>query len=104
MIKRCVACLCIVLASACSYPVTRTTIPDERPTLSLTGVPAGAVLFIDAASIGPADQFLAGVSAVRLEPGTHVVQLRTAGAVIYEQRVYLTGGVYKVLDVNLARP
>jgi hypothetical protein len=88
--KRTLPILPIVLALAgCAMPQTTVRTTDTRPSLVVTGAPAGALLYVDGEAAGPTDDG-AGPVAVRVEPGTHQVEVRdSAGALIYQQKVFV---------------
>jgi hypothetical protein len=71
-------------------PETTVRTVDHRPSLAVTGAPAGAVLLVDGQAVGPAKDFDGNPAVLRLEPGTHQVEVRGAdGAPLYQQKVFL---------------
>lgn len=88
--------LCLAL-TACNIhnPYTTVRSLDERPGISLSGAPAGAVLFVDGLDMGPAKAY-SGHKALRLEPGSHLIELRQGGTVLFSQRVFIESGLKEI--------
>jgi hypothetical protein len=81
----------LVLTAGCiSTPVTTVRTPDSRPGLAIEGAPSGATLYIDGNAVGAADAFNGAPAVLRVEPGTHEVDVRdAAGKVLFSQRVFV---------------
>jgi hypothetical protein len=83
------AALALALA-ACVGPTTTVKTVDTRPALAVAGAPSGTVLFVDGAAVGDPGSYDGQPNILRVEPGTHVVELRDgAGAVVFSQRVFV---------------
>lgn len=97
--------LCILTAvvlAACSYPRSDVTSGGEKPTLAVQGlsVSSEAELIVDGLSYGMAAKYDGKDEALVLDPGVHTVEIVDRGQVIFSQKVLLTTGTMRVVDVN----
>jgi hypothetical protein len=90
--------MCLSLLVGCAMPATRVQTIDDRPSISVHGAPRGALLYVDGLPMGPADQYRS-VEVLRLEPGTHEIQVVKDGTVIFAQRIFL-GSAHKDINVH----
>jgi hypothetical protein len=82
--------LWLLLLAACSMPATTVRTADTRPAIAIEGAPAGSRLFIDGNSAGEASAYNGQPGVVRVEPGTHEVDIRDAsGRVLFKQKVFV---------------
>ncbi|HEY6100785.1 MAG TPA: hypothetical protein VIW03_15210 [Anaeromyxobacter sp.] len=80
----------LLFLAACAGPTTVVRSVDTRPALAVSGAPAGAVLYVDGQRVGDARAYDGQPNILRVEPGTHEVELRDgAGAVVFRQRVFV---------------
>lgn len=76
--------------AACVGPTTTVKTVDTRPALAIDGAPSGTLLFVDGAAVGDPRDYDGRPNILRVEPGTHVVELRDrGGAVVFSQRVFV---------------
>jgi len=76
--------------SACVGPTTAVRTVDTRPAIAISGAPSGSVLYVDGYAVGDPSAYDGRPNVLRVEPGTHDVELRDrAGAVIFSQRVFV---------------
>jgi hypothetical protein len=76
--------------AACAGPVTTVKTVDTRPALAVVGAPAGSVLHVDGVPVGDAGAYTGQPDVLRVEPGTHLVEIRDrAGKVLFSQRVFV---------------
>lgn len=76
--------------AACVGPTTTVRTVDTRPGLAIAGAPSGTTLFVDGAAVGDPAAYDGQPNILRVEPGTHTVELRDrAGAVVFSQRVFV---------------
>jgi hypothetical protein len=76
--------------AACVGPTTTVRTVDTRPALAFAGAPSGTVLYVDGAAIGDPSSYDGQPNILRVEPGTHVVEIRDrGGAVRFSQRVFV---------------
>lgn len=87
--RKLVAAASLFLA-ACAGPTTVVRTTDTRPALAFSGAPAGTVLVVDGVPVGDPTAFDGQPNILRVEPGTHEIEIRTsAGQVIFKQRVFV---------------
>lgn len=85
--------------SGCAMPTEEGGTIDNRPQISFrstTGGPAAEV-FVDGLAAGRTDAYLEGKAALRVLPGTHVVEIRRADGTVSKQTIYVADGVTKTL-------
>ena len=76
--------------AACVGPTTTLKTVDTRPALAISGAAAGLTLFVDGAPVGDPRSYDGNPNILRVEPGTHDVELRDGtGAVVFRQRVFV---------------
>jgi hypothetical protein len=76
--------------AACAGPTTTLKTVDTRPALAITGAAGGLTLFVDGAAVGDPRRYDGNPNVLRVEAGTHDVELRDgAGAVVFRQRVFV---------------
>jgi len=94
-------CLGLAFVSACVKQPTRSEdTVDLRPAISFTlksetQIAANYHVFIDQLHMGTADKYLKGQAALRVLPGSHIVQLKLNGNTVLEQKIYLGDGAVK---------
>jgi hypothetical protein len=94
---RAVLPLALCFLAACAMPQTTARTVDHRPSLAVTGAPAGSVLLIDGQEVGPANAYDGNPAVLRLEPGTHQVEVRRAdGAPLLAQKVFLDSELKRI--------
>jgi len=77
-------------AAACAMTSTTTRTTDSRPSLAIEGAPRGSQLFLDGNPMGDAGDYDGHPAVLRVEPGTHVVDVRDAtGNVVFSQTVFV---------------
>lgn len=87
----------VAIAAACAMPQTTVRTVESRPTLAVTGAPAGSILVVDGQAVGDAAAYDGNPSVLRLEPGTHRVEVRAPdGAVLYRQQVFLESELKRI--------
>lgn len=79
-----------LVLGACAGPTTVVRTVDTRPALAIAGAPGGTVLFVDGAAVGDPRDYDGRPNILRVEPGTHQVDIRDrAGNVLFSQRVFV---------------
>ena len=93
--------LAAVLAlAACAGPTTTLKTVDTRPALAISGAASGLTLFVDGAPVGDPRAYDGNPNILRVEAGTHDVELRDgAGAVVFTQRVFVESEL-KTIEVH----
>jgi hypothetical protein len=81
--------LALVLA-ACSAPPTTVRTVDTRPAIAILDSGPGAVLVLDGKTVGQAAAYNGLPNVLRLEPGTHDVEIRDpSGKVTFRQTIFV---------------
>lgn len=76
--------------AACAGPTTTVKTVDTRPAIAIQGASGGLVLFVDGARVGEAAAYDGNPTILRVEPGTHDVELRDGGGrVVFKERVFV---------------
>ncbi len=76
--------------AACAGPTTTVRTVDTRPAIAVVGAPSGGVLYVDGAAMGDARSWDGQPNILRLEPGTHLVEIREPGGkLLFSQRVFV---------------
>ncbi len=78
--------------SACALPTTSVNTGAARPTLTILGAPAGAILFVDSLEIGVASKYDGASNTLLVEEGVHRVELRLNGKVLMAQKIFSSSG------------
>ncbi len=83
--------LALALAAAgCVGPTTTVRTVDTRPALAFQGAPSGTVLVVDGVAVGDPSSYDGNPNVLRVEPGTHVVEIRDrSGRSLFSQRVFV---------------
>lgn len=92
--------LLAALAAGCSYSTTQVRTVDARPTLMVADAPKGSVLTVDGLAMGAATDYAPSRQALRLQPGTHVIRIELDGRVLQEEKVFLSEGVSRVIQMQ----
>ena len=97
-----VGTLFLLLAFGCSYPEpAKIQQEDTRPSLGVSGAPASAVLFLDGLKIGPASKFDGTEHVLKVESGTHRVEIKSAtGETLFSKEIFLSPSTVEILDVR----
>ena len=90
--KKLLVSLIALALSACSLPTTKVNAGTARPTLTVLGAPAGAMLFVDGLQIGVASAYNGQPNTLLIEEGTHRLELRQGGTVLLAQKILASGG------------
>ncbi len=78
------------LLAACSAPSTTVRSVDTRPAIAILDAAPGAVLVLDGQTVGPAGSYNGSPNVLRLEPGTHEVEIRApSGQVTFRQTIFV---------------
>ena len=79
----------LMLFVGCSMPATTVKTVDTRPSISVTGAPQDAALLVDGLDMGIASQYDGHPKILLIEPGTHKIEIRKDGALIYQQVIFV---------------
>jgi hypothetical protein len=64
------------------------------------GAPAGSTLFIDGLQIGSATQYDGNPNVLEVLEGTHQVEIRQGGSVLYSEKTFVGVGETHTVKVN----
>ena len=93
--------LAAVLLTGCVNTPTQTSnIKDDRPLIMFDATQSGDLLILDGIEIGQANQYRTGRSALKIEPGTHNLQIIRSGEIIMTERFYISRGASKTFTVQ----
>lgn len=80
----------LLALAACAGPTTTVRTVDTRPALAFAGAPSGTVLYLDGAAVGDPRAYDGRPGILRVEPGTHLVELREPGGkLVFSQKVFV---------------
>lgn len=76
--------------AACVGPTTTVKTVDTRPAIAISGAPSGTTLYVDGYAVGDPASYDGRPNVLRVEPGTHDVELRDrSGAVVFSTRLFV---------------
>jgi hypothetical protein len=84
-----IAAAALAAAVACAGPTTVVRTVDTRPAIAVVGAPSGSTLLLDGVSMGEAASFDGNPGVLRVEPGTHEVQIQLGGRAVFTQKVFV---------------
>ena len=90
----------VVLLSACALPQTTVKTGSAPPTLIVKGAPAGSILFVDGLAMGNAAQFDGNPKTLAVLEGTHQVEVRLGGTVVYREKAFASSGESHTVTVT----
>ena len=94
--------LSVALLAGCA-PTSMVQTQDDRPFIMFEAPRPQDIIFLDGLNMGSAADYKAGKAALRIEPGTHRLQVQRDGVIILEQKFYVTDGVGKTFSLGGAR-
>lgn len=98
------ALLAVVALSGCVQMPTETqSVVDQRPQISFqlnSDAQGAARVFVDRLDMGAAGDYAAGKGALRVLPGTHLVEVQLGAERLLNERVYLADGVSRAFRLN----
>lgn len=98
--KKIIVLFLALALTACALPTTQVNAGTARPTLTVLGAPAGAVLFIDGLQIGAAANYNGKPNTLLIEEGVHRVELRQGATVLMARQILASGGENTKLSYN----
>jgi hypothetical protein len=91
-------------ASGCvQMPTEHARIPDMRPQLAFRLADQSvrdARVIVDGIDMGAAGDFVDGIAALRVLPGTHLLKVTLLGASLLDEKFYVGDGVHRTFTVN----
>lgn len=98
-----VSVFALMLSACVQTPTQNTQVVDDRPGLAFELSSSAAEAYelkVDGVSYGRVEQYLAGENRLRIIDGSHLVELRKGGDVVFTQKVYLGAGSNRILKVG----
>jgi hypothetical protein len=83
-----IAAAVIVTGLACTGPTTVVKTVDTRPAIAVVGAPSGSALFLDGLPMGDPSAFDGNPGVLRVEAGTHLLEVKVDGKTIFQQKVF----------------
>ena len=93
-------CSVLMLSGCVNTPTETAGVKDDRPYIMFDGVASNDMIVLDGIGMGKASDFISGKSALRIEPGTHMVQIRRNDEVVLEQKFYIARGSSKSFTIH----
>jgi hypothetical protein len=88
------------MLSACSLPRLTVHSGSSQPNLIVKGAPNGSTLFVDDLQIGPATKYDGNPNVLAVLEGTHRVEIRQGGSVLYSEKAFVgVGETHTVLVI-----
>ena len=90
----------LALSGCVNTPTEFSGVKDDRPYIMFTGVSEQDTILLDGLTIGQAMDYQEGKSGLRIESGTHVLQVIRDGQQILKQKFYLSRGSSKTFIIS----
>ena len=91
--------LSLTLLSACGWFRSKTPPPPVLPEIIVTGAPANSIVFVDDVQKGEETTANDKSQVLSVPEGTHKVDIRIAGRVVYRENIYVKNGEKRVVTV-----
>ena len=91
--------LTLVSVTGCQLPRTVVQTVDGRSKVLIKDAPKGAILYVDGISMGQADTYNGDPTILLVEPGTHLVEVKTGDRLLVSQRVFFGGAELRTITV-----
>jgi hypothetical protein len=85
--------------AGCSWFHKSTPPPPPPPQLVVTGVPAGAVLFVDGVQAGQTADVNDRTQVLEVSPGAHTLEVKRGDTTAYRESTYVGAGEKRVITV-----
>lgn len=89
-----------VLTGCVNTPTEMVQVKDDRPFIMFAAAQPGDVVMLDGIDMGAASHYSAGKSGMRIEPGTHTIQVKRSGVVVLSEKFYVADGVSKTFNIG----
>lgn len=100
MKKAVLLCFISIFLVACAYPKSQIAVKDPRPTISVSGAPADAVLYVDGLDMGEAALYDGVKKTLLLEPGMHHIEVKLGGNTLLSRKAFLDEGAHKEFNLG----
>jgi hypothetical protein len=92
------------ICSGCTQmPTEKHSVSDMRPQIAFKVATDGAHsarILLDGLDVGALENYLEGVAAVRILPGTHTLRVVSGNAILLDERFYIGDGVNRTFIVK----
>ncbi len=103
-----VAGFLLMLLTVGCYPSSEVRVTDSRPRLAIKNAPKNAIIYVDGLNLGFANQYSGDQSSdesgevrvLLLEPGRHLIEVKSDGETFLSEDVFLGEGTLKTLTVK----
>ena len=95
-----VFCSTLILSGCVTTPTEMAGVKDDRPYIMFDGASNNDMIVLDGMMMGKAVDYIRGKSALRIEPGTHVIEIRRGDKILLEQKFYISRGSSKSFKVH----
>lgn len=102
-------CLCAAALVGCvQMPTESQGAVDQRPRIGFTVASdmdsSTARVVVDGLDMGPLSRYQDAMGSLPLLPGSHLIQVRDKGRILFQETVYLADGARRSLVVNASTP
>jgi len=94
---------CIQISGCVQMPTEKAGIADLRPQISFQLVDdsvSPARVVVDGIDMGTTADYQAGIAALRLLPGSHLLKVTFMGATLMEEKFYVGDGVQRTFTIK----
>ncbi|MGI9279637.1 MAG: hypothetical protein ACR2PX_08395 [Endozoicomonas sp.] len=95
-----VFCSILMLSGCVNTPTEMAGVKDDRPYIMFSGVTSTDMIRLDGIQMGKASDYIQDKSGMRIEPGTHRIEVLREGEIVLEQKFYLSRGSSKTFSVH----
>ncbi len=88
-----------ICLAGCSWFHKSPPPPPPPPQFIVTGVPAGAILFVDGVQAGQSADTNDRTQVLDVSPGTHTLEVKRGDTVSYRESAYVAAGEKRVIAV-----
>lgn len=90
----------VVLTGCVNTPTENVQTVDDRPFIMFTDAREGDLVILDGIQMGSAAQFSAGKAGLRIEAGTHFLEIQRSGKTVLSKKFYVAEGVSKTFAIG----
>jgi hypothetical protein len=96
-VRTLIAAAALAATVACAGPTTVVRTVDTRPAIAVVGAQPGSTLYLDGVAVGDPADFDGNPGVLRVEPGTHEVEIRVEGRPAFKQKVFVESELKTVM-------
>jgi hypothetical protein len=85
--------------SACSWFGSRKHVAPAPAEITITGAPAGSLVWVDGKQMGEATPANDYSQVIEVPPGTHQVEIRVGGRIVYREDTDVAASEHRVVTV-----